>query len=195
MQETNKGLPGSGGMNRLNHIGEVHPRMARFDPETPFSESTTPSHLDQAIVPERVLVPLDHEECSLEVFSYINQLAKSQSITVILLHVVNLNILLPERRILDELSHAAYRELEKLAQRYLDASVSTQLRVRFGRPAQEIVTEARESKVDLILLTTRQSDSSWKRPFQSRIPEKVLKEVSCNTTVLRARTRLNCAEA
>ena len=54
--------------------------------------------------------------------------------TVILLHVVHLNILSPEARIYDELVADARHYLERLARDYLADIPGVQVRVRIGKP-------------------------------------------------------------
>jgi nucleotide-binding universal stress UspA family protein len=146
------------------------------------------------MAPGRILLPVDITKCPLEVFSFVNKFANEHRVTVILLHVVNLNAMVPDNRVFDALSGAAGQHLKRLAEKFLNPDLSVRLRVRIGRPAQEILAEARESNVDLIVLTSYGGCSSWKRPFQPRIVEKVIRAVPCNATLLHVRTRFNCEE-
>ncbi|MDB6017821.1 MAG: hypothetical protein JWR19_2310 [Pedosphaera sp.] len=51
---------------------------------------------------------------------------------------------------------------------------------------------SRLSNVDWILQSSYEGSPAWKRPFQPRIVEKVLREAPCNVALLHVRTRFNC---
>ncbi len=146
------------------------------------------------MIPGRILLPVDITKCPLEVFSFINKFASDHRVTVILLHVVNLNVMVLENRVVEDLSFMAEQHLKRLSEKFLNPDLSVRLRVRVGKPAQEILAEAKESNVDLIILTSYGGCSFWKRPFQPRIVEKVLHAAPCNATLLHVRTRFNCEE-
>ena len=95
---------------------------------------------------------------------------------------------------LQDLSRSAEQHLKQLSERFLNPNLCVRLRVRVGRPAPEILAEARGSNVDLIVLTSYGGWSFWKRPFQPRIVEKVVRDAPCNATLLRVRTRFDCEE-
>jgi nucleotide-binding universal stress UspA family protein len=146
------------------------------------------------MIPGRILLPVDITQCPLEVFSFINRFAGDHRVTVILLNAVNLNVMVLENRVIEDLSYLAEHHLKRLSEKFLNPDLSVRLRVRVGTPAQEILAEARESNVDLIILTRYGGSSFWKRPFQPRIAEKVLRAAPCNATLLRVQTRFNCEE-
>jgi len=144
-------------------------------------------------LPDTILLPLDIHKCPLEVFSYVNQFAEHHT-KVILLHVVNLSIVPPDGRVFDELSCAAEKDLQRLCERFLSPRLSVRGEVRIGKPADEILAEAKESNADLITLTTYGSNSFWKRPFHPRTVEKVLRSADCDVMFLHVRTRFDCDE-
>jgi len=143
--------------------------------------------------PDTILLPLDVRKCPLEVFYYINQFA-SHHRTVILLHVVNLNVVPPDGRVFDDVSRAAEKNLLRLSERFLDRRFFVRHQIRFGRPAVEILKEARVSNVDLITLTSHGKGKFWKRRIRPRIVEKVLRAAPCDVMLLHVRTRFNCEE-
>src|ERR1035441_624672 len=96
--------------------------------------------------PEGILFPVDVARCPLEVFELVNGLAKRPEVTVILLHVVNLNILAPENRVYEELGQEAQWYLERLANKHVHPLASTITRVRIGNPAEEILAEAKADR-------------------------------------------------
>jgi nucleotide-binding universal stress UspA family protein len=143
--------------------------------------------------PDTILLPIDTRNCPLEAFSYINQFA-SHHRTVILLHVVNLNVVPPDGRVFDDLSRAAEKNLLRLSERFLDRRFFVRHQIRFGRPAVEILKEAREFNVDLITLTCHGTNSLWRHPFGSRTVGKVLRSAPCDVMLLYVRTQFNCDE-
>ena len=148
----------------------------------------------QVSIPERILLPVDLTKCPLEPFWFINQLAGDHCVRVILLNVVNLNFMVLESRMEKDLSHLSEQHLQQLSEKFLSPNLSIGCRVRVGKPAQEILAEAKESGVDWILLSSYGGDPVWKRPFHPRIVEKVLRNAPCNASLLHVRTRFNCEE-
>src|SRR5258707_795989 len=96
-----------------------------------------------SMTPEKILVPLDLTRCPAEIFSIVKSCADRSGATVILLHVVHLNILSPEARIYDELVADARHYLERLARDYLADIPGLQVRVRIGKLVEGILTEAK----------------------------------------------------
>jgi nucleotide-binding universal stress UspA family protein len=144
--------------------------------------------------PERILLPLDIRACPLEVFPVVNGLANHPGATVILLHVVKLNIAAPEKGVYEALGSDALWHLERLARKCLRPGVTTTTCVRFGRPAEEILAEAAASKVDLIVLASK-LPSFWRclfAPLVPRVVERVVREASCGVFLTAASKRFNC---
>jgi nucleotide-binding universal stress UspA family protein len=151
--------------------------------------------------PEKILLPIDVTKCPPEVFELANSFAKRAEVTVILLHVVHLNIVAPENRVYEELGREAQWYLGRLADKYLHPLASTLLHVRTGRPAEEILAEAKSEKVDLIILPTygpsfwARLTSLWKSaasPLVSALAAKIIQEATCAVFVVGAKTRFNC---
>ena len=101
---------------------------------------------------KRILVPIDLQKCPFEVFPRVNAHAEGSEVTVILLHVVKLNIASPENRVFEELAQEAHRHLERLARENIHPAASVLIRIRFGNPAREIQAEAVLQKADLVIL-------------------------------------------
>jgi len=145
---------------------------------------------------ERILVPVDIAKWPVEVFSVANTLAKQPGATVTLLHVVTLNIAAPERGVYEQLGRDAHWHLERLARRCLRPGVKATTRVRFGRPAEEILAEAAAGNVDLIVLSSK-PPRVWSRlfaPVVPRVVERVIREASCGVFLTTAKKRFNCEE-
>ena len=144
--------------------------------------------------PERILLPLDIRNCPLEVFSLVNGCAEYPGASVTLLRVVTLNIAAPEKRVYEELGRDARCYLERLARGCLRRDVATIIRVRVGKPAEEILAEASDGNVDLIVLASR-LPSFWSRffaPLVSRVVERVTREATCGVFLTTAKKWFNC---
>jgi nucleotide-binding universal stress UspA family protein len=150
------------------------------------------------------LVPIDITSCPLEVFDLVNGFAKRPEVAVILLYVVNLNIVSPENRVYEEIGQEARWYLEQLAHKYVHPKDRTVVRVRAGKPDEEILAEAVEQKADLIILPTRGPSwwrrlaSCWKRQpgwAISRSVEKIILESTCGVFIASVKTRFNCETA
>jgi nucleotide-binding universal stress UspA family protein len=131
------------------------------------------------------------------VFSVANGFAQHPGATVILLHVVTLNIAAPEKRVYEELGREARWYLERLARGCLRPGVATIIRVRFGKQAEEILAEAAASNADLIILPCYRP-SFWHRlfaPIVPRVVEQVVRETPCRVFLASAQGRFNCEKS
>lgn len=57
---------------------------------------------------EKILVPVDTARCYPEVFGRVNALGSRADVTVVLLHVVTLNIAAPENRVYERLAQETH---------------------------------------------------------------------------------------
>ena len=145
---------------------------------------------------QTILVPIDIKRCPLDVFELVNGFANQADVTLVLLHVLNVNIMAPDNRVYEELRQEAAGHLARLAVRYVSERVTILIRVRFGNPAKEILAEARAQRADLILLGAGQT-SVWNRlfaPISCRTVKKVLREAGRGVFLVPVRTRGNCRE-
>ncbi len=154
--------------------------------------------------PERILLPVDVSRCPLEVFELVKGFAQGPEVTVILLHIVNLKVVVPENRVFRELADEAKWHLEQLADRYLPPIASAVAHVRIGEPPQEILAEANAEKPDLIILPTygpcfwTRLKAVWKpacNPIVSPLAEQVIRQATCGVFVVAAKTSFNCERA
>ena len=143
---------------------------------------------------ERILVPIDTRKCHPEVLSHVNALASRPGVTVILLHVLNLNIFAPDNRLYEELAQEAHWHLERLAQQFLPPGARILGHVRFGKPVEETLAEAKAEDVDLIILSTP-GGRGWQRLFGPGfrgIRGRLLRVTPCPLLFVHAATRFNC---
>ena len=145
---------------------------------------------------DKILFPIDLAKCPLDAFSLVNDFAARPNATLILLHVVKLNILAPENRVYEELCQEAEWQLKQLAAHYVQPTVETRLRVRVGNPSEEIMAEAAEQQVNLIVLPLPQP-SFWKRllaPILPRTTGKLMEKAPCPVFALPVKNLFNCEE-
>lgn len=124
--------------------------------------------------------------------------------TLTLLHVVHLNIVASDNRVYEELALEAQGYLKRLAQQFVHPITSTVVHARFGRPAEQILEEAKAEKVELIILPTY-GPSFWSRLVSiwkpgacgmvSALAEKIIRECTCGVFVASVKTRFNCEKA
>ena len=138
-----------------------------------------------------ILVPLNLENDSLEGLKFAAQMAGEMSFRTTLLHVVELNIFPLDRRVYDELCLEYQQKLQKLAGRF--GENDAQLRVRIGRPHEEILAEARDSGADLIVMGAPKTKGiRW--PFHSTTVERVVRNAPCQTLVLSEPSKITPVE-
>jgi hypothetical protein len=76
----------------------------------------------------------------------------------------------------------------------LRPGVATTTRVRFGKPAEEILAEAADGNIDLIVLASK-PPSFWSRffaPLVPRVVERVIREATCGVFLTTAKRWFNC---
>jgi len=139
----------------------------------------------------RLLLPMNLSNCPLEIFSFVNEFAAQSTVSLTLLHVVDPASCKPglvENRLL-----AAKGHLERLASKFVRPGISADSCVCAGKPAEEILTHAGQSKADLIILSSYKDCSPRRKP-QSDIVEQVLGSAPCDVSLLSVRTHFDCEE-
>jgi nucleotide-binding universal stress UspA family protein len=143
---------------------------------------------------DRILVPVNIAKWPVEVFSVANTIAKHPNAAVTLLHVVTLNIAAPEKGVYEQLGREAHWHLERLARGCLRPGITMVSRVRFGKPAEEILAEAVAGNIDLIVLAAK-PPSFWSRffaPLVPRVVERVIRGATCGVFLTTAKKWFNC---
>jgi nucleotide-binding universal stress UspA family protein len=151
--------------------------------------------------PERILLPLDIRECPLEIFSLAEGVAGRREATLILLHVIHLNIVAPDNRLYEDLVLEARWYLERLAEQYVHRLTSTILHVRVGERAEQVLEEAKAEEVELIIVSNF-GPSLWGRLVSvwkpgvcrmvSPLAERIIRDATCGVFVASVKTRFNC---
>jgi nucleotide-binding universal stress UspA family protein len=103
-----------------------------------------------------ILMPLDLTDKHLKALETTLELARRSGGQVLLIHVIELIHGMPrqeEKDFYDRLERAAQEHLQKYADMLRQRQVAHREEISFGGRALEIIRFARESKVDLIVLT------------------------------------------
>ena len=137
----------------------------------------------------RILVPVDFSEPSARALRHAAKRAAETAGSLIVVHVVPANygwlrIGRDESRDLDRsLQRQAANRLRAFADEHL-GGVPADMEVRVGQPAEEIVTAARESKCDSIMLSTR-GLTGFYRYLIGSVADRVARLASCPVVLVR----------
>ena len=154
------------------------------------SNGTSRKNIRSKATPRRLLVPIDFSDSSLRALRYAVDLAKDAGGSLTIVHVVSadygwLEIGREEYRDLDKsLQKQAAGELRALADANVPRNVSADLEVRIGRPAEEIVAAASETKSDLIVLSTH-GRTGLDRYLIGSVAERVARLAPCPVYLMR----------
>ena len=136
-------------------------------------------------------MPVDFSACSEKALQYAIAFAKQFGAEIVLLHVVQPYVPVPEMGAIDtelllrQMRDGAERELTAMRQRITeDIKIRTQLRV--GRADSEIVRAADELEADLILLSTH-GRTGLGRVFMGSVAEHITRYARCPVLTVRER--------
>jgi universal stress protein A len=143
----------------------------------------------------RLLVPVDFSESSVRALRHAVKLAAESNGSLTVVHVIPadyglLGIGREEFRELDKsLQRQAANHLRALAKVEIPRNVQADLEVRLGRPAEEIVAAAKESKSDLIVLSTNGANG-LDRLLIGSVADRVARLAPCPVFLMRPGKRL-----
>lgn len=138
----------------------------------------------------RILAPVDFSDSSVRALRHAVDLAAESGGSLTILHVVPadygwLGIGGEELRDLDKsLQRQAVHRLRALAEANVRPGVETNLEVRLGRPAEEIVAAATELKCDLIVLSTH-GHTGLDRYLIGSVADRVARVAPCPVFLMR----------
>jgi nucleotide-binding universal stress UspA family protein len=141
--------------------------------------------------PQRLLVPMDFSDSSVRALRHAVKLAAESGGSLTIVHVVPadyglLGIGREESRDLDKsLQRQGAHRLRALADAHVGQNVPADLEVRRGRPAEEIVAAATESKSDLIVLSTH-GHTGLDRYLIGSVADRVVRLAPCPVLLMRA---------
>jgi len=139
--------------------------------------------------PRKILVPTDFSQDSEVAFHMALNIAATYAARIFLLHVIsstlqrNLSDYCHDQSIVDRImsesiifSNAKLREAINKGQKNGDIKIIPD--VRKGQPYEEILKEAAERKIDLIVIASH-GETGLKKYFIGSVTEKLIKEAEC----------------
>jgi universal stress protein A len=117
---------------------------------------------------QHILIPVDFTEKNLSALEIAVDIAVANHARVTLLHVIETIDVESDaemEQFYAKLQLRADSELERLSQRFVAAGVAVDRKMRLGKRLQEIVSDAIERKVDLIVMNSHKPD--LRKPTQT----------------------------
>ncbi|MBI3849938.1 MAG: universal stress protein [Verrucomicrobia bacterium] len=142
---------------------------------------------------KKILVPVDFSDCSNKALHYAIPFARQFDAELILLHVVQPYVPVPEMPTIDigllqsQMRGSGEKELKTL-QRKVAGEVSSEIAVRVGTPYMEIIKAVKELDVDLVILATH-GRTGLAHVFLGSTAERVVRHAGCPVLVVRERER------
>ncbi len=142
---------------------------------------------------KRILVPVDFSECSNKAVMYAEAIAKQFNAQLVLLHVIEECIptsdlaLVDTAFLLDDIRKRAKQNITEIHDQ-LDPVIKSVTKLGSGTPYSQIVRAARESDIDLIIISTH-GRSGFVHAFMGSTAERVVRHASCPVLVVRERER------
>ncbi len=161
---------------------EATPREAATDASDVIEMVPLTLHL------KSILVPIDFSDTSLKALQYAVPFAKQFGATITLLHVVPPPPNVAEGPYIplgtEGTLHAAEQHLEKIAESTIGPGFTLRALTRGGFVHDTIIGVARESEVDLIILTTH-GYTGFKHLLMGSIAENIVRHAPCPVLVVR----------
>jgi universal stress protein A len=133
-------------------------------------------------------VPTDFSKGSRRALPYALAFAKRSGASITLLHVVHGKCSaigrVADLALEEELKQGGAKKLNALVQQLLGDQVLTQMAVRIGSPAMEIVRAAHDLNADLIIISTR-GRTGLKHLLLGSVTEAVIRHSPCPALVVR----------
>jgi len=169
--------------------GGVNVELKRAEAQLPSEDPSPASEPLPVFKLRRILVPVDFSDCSMKALQYAIPFARQFHASLILLHVVQPYLPVPEMGTVDaglieaQLREGSAKQLEALKRKVAaEAPVETELRV--GSPYSEIVNAVSSLRIDLILLSTH-GRTGLAHVFMGSVTERVVRHASCPVLVVR----------
>jgi glycine betaine transporter len=166
---------------------ESKPAATRSPKSTPKSRLSASPNFSV----KRILVPIDFSECSSKALQYALPFAQQFDATVLLLHVCEPFIPMPEMSAVDvgliqaQVRESSQRQLREL-QVSLPEEVTCEATIRLGRPFVEIVQAAKDLDADLIIISTH-GRTGISHVLLGSTAERVAQRADCPVMIVRER--------
>ena len=184
-------IVGTRGKTGLAHVllGSTAERVIRGAPCPVLAVRTEPvdnedgSVLTKPVTLERILVPVDFSDCSLDALKYAVVVAKQAKATVMLLHVLEpvsygLDFDLGHFKSREDVRESWTKRLEKLAATHQHPHMPIEIRLRGGFPADSILDSAQTLPCDLIVMGTH-GRRGISHTISGSVAEAVLRKAHC----------------
>ena len=139
---------------------------------------------------ERILVPVDFSDCSLDALEYAAVVAQQAKASLLLLHVLEpvsygLDFTLGHSRTREQVREIWTKRLEELAASLRVRQVPVEPQLRGGLPADSILDSARTLPCDLIVMGTH-GRRGISHAFSGSVAEAVLRKALCPVIAVRS---------
>ncbi len=140
----------------------------------------------------RILVPVDFSDCAKKALQYAIPLAQEHEAALTLLYIVPPIYTVGEYggieypQLQAEMQASGIKALEKLRDAEVRDQVPTEMVVRLGAPANEIIEAARELNSDLIVVSTH-GRTGLKHLLLGSVAEHVVRRAPCPVLIVRER--------
>jgi len=189
---------GTRGKTGLAHVllGSTAERVIRGAPCPVLTVRTDPADIEEEegalsrpVTLERILVPVDFSDCSLDALEYAAVVAQQAKASLLLLHVLEpvsygLDFTLGHSRTREQVREAWTKRLEELASSLTVPHVPVESRLRGGLPADSILDSARTLPCDLIVMGTH-GRRGISHAFSGSVAEAVLRKARCPVLTVR----------
>ena len=190
---------GTRGKTGLAHVllGSTAERVIRGAPCPVLTVRTDPSDIEQEVgtlsrpvTLERILVPVDFSDCSLDALEYAAVVAQQAKASLLLLHVLEpvsygLDFTLGHSRTREQVREAWTKRLEELASSLTVTHVPVESQLRGGLPADSILDSAQTLPCDLIVMGTH-GRRGISHTISGSVAEAVLRKARCPVIAVRS---------
>ena len=145
--------------------------------------------LSRSVTLERILVPVDFSDCSLDALEYASVVAQQAKASLMLLHVLEpvsygLDFTLGHSRTREQVRETWTKRLEELASSHQHPQVPVASQLRGGLPADSILDSAQTLPCDLIVMGTH-GRRGISHAFSGSVAEAVLRKARCPVLTVR----------
>ena len=191
-------IVGTRGKTGLAHVllGSTAERVIRGAPCPVLAVKTEPEDNEDEGVPsrpvtlERILVPVDFSDCSLDALAYASVVAQQAKASLMLLHVLEpvsygLDFDLGHFRSREDVRESWAKRLEELASSHRHPDMPIEYRLRGGFPADSILDSAHTLPCDLIVMGTH-GRRGISHTISGSVAEAVLRKAHCPVIAVRS---------
>jgi nucleotide-binding universal stress UspA family protein len=99
----------------------------------------------------RILIPISLPVTSIDALAFAGKMSQEGPIFVTLLNIIALNIAC-DSRLYNDLSLESENALREIGRRFFGRELDVKVRVRIGKPSEQIAAEAKSDQTDLIVM-------------------------------------------